>query len=381
MTSSTNKILTFFAVAVFSLLSMFGTGFSQTVPTPKPLETAPAPPGEFNELIRSAFDLYEQEKYAEAIAMSVKAAGARLTDFRPHYVAGLSYSAQEKMKSASEAFGKAISRSPGNKGLYHSKAVADLQRNAGEEGAAAARKAIELDPNFAEAYYTLGELLAIGGKDTKGAIEALRTAIKLKPSLFDAYYLLGMHLNVAGDEKGAEEVYRKAMAQDPQKMSCRFSLGRLLVKYNRLAEARVVWNERSHDKDNTDPNFITVLKRAEKLKQATDNLSQKPNDPEALVQMGLMVLDGESWSVDGRHERAIGHFKKALKIKPGFAKAQFGICKAYVELADFFKDKNKNVDEELAILKKMDAKLAAEIVEYRKNFSGPLKGFSNRQEQ
>jgi hypothetical protein len=84
MTSWTNKIVTFFAVAVFSGIFMYGTVFSQTVPTPKPLETAPAPPGEFNELIRSAFDLYEQEKYDEAIAMSVKAAGTRPTDFRPH---------------------------------------------------------------------------------------------------------------------------------------------------------------------------------------------------------------------------------------------------------------------------------------------------------
>jgi tetratricopeptide (TPR) repeat protein len=87
------------------------------------------------------------------------------------------------MKSASAAFARAISLSPGNKGLYYSKAVADRRRNASEEGAAAARKAIELDPNFAEAYYILGELL--GSKNTKESIEALRTAIRLKPDLFD----------------------------------------------------------------------------------------------------------------------------------------------------------------------------------------------------
>jgi tetratricopeptide (TPR) repeat protein len=377
MTNSTNKILTFFAVAVFSLISMFGTVFSQTVPTPEPLEAAPTPPGEFNELIRSAFDLYEQKKYDEAIAMSVKAAGARPTDFRPHYVAGLSYSAQWKMKSASEAFARAISRSPQNKGLYYSKAVADRQRNADEEGIAAARKAIELDPNFAEAYYTLGELLAMGDGDTNGAIEAYRTSIKLKPDLFNAYYQLGMHL----DKKDAEELYRKAMALDPQKMACRFSLGRILVKQGRLAEARVLWNERKYDEKNIEPAFITLLERAEKLKQVEDALAQKPEDPDALLRMGFMVMEGESWSFDGRQERAIVYFKKALALKPGFAKAQFGICKAYVELADFSKDKNKNVDEELAKLRKMDAKLADEIVEYRKNFSGPLKGFSNRQDQ
>lgn len=372
MANSTNKTVTFFAVVGFSVCIICGTVLGQT-PTP----SAPTlTDREFDELVESAYDLYKKKNHAESIALSVKAAAARPNDYRPHYITGLNQAAQWKMRSASEAYARAISLNPRNKGLYYMKAVADRHRNAGEEGAAAARKAIELDPTFAEAYYKLGELLAIGSKDKKGASEALRTAIKLKPDLFDAYYLLGMHLAVAKDEKGAEEVYRKAMAVDPQKMACRFSLGRLLVKQGRLAEARVVWNERSHDKDDTFPNFITVLKRAEKLKQATDDLAKKPIDPDALVQMGLMVMEGESWSVDGRQERAIVYFKKALAVKPDFAKAQFGICKAYVELADFSKDKNKNVDEELAKLRKMDAKLADEIAEYRKNFSGPLKGFT-----
>lgn len=377
MTSSTNKILTFFAVAVFSVLTIYGTVFSQAVPTPQPLEAVPARQGEFEELVKSAFDLYQQKKYDESLALCLKAAGMRPNDFRPHYIAGYSYSAQWKMKSASEAFARAISLNPANKRLYYFKAIADRNRNAREEGIAAATKAIELDPSFAEAYFTLGELLAMGGGDIKGAIEAYRTSIKLKPDLFDAYYHMGMHL----DPKDAEELYRKAMALDPQKMACRFSLGRVLVKQGRLAEARVLWNERKYDEVNTEPKFITLLERAEKLKQAEDALAQKPDDPEALLQMGFMVMEGESWSVDGRQERAIVYFTKALAVKPDFAKAQFGICKAYVELADFSKDKNKNVDDELAKLKKMDAKLADEIVEYRKKFSGALKGYSNRQDQ
>ena len=164
-------------------------------------------------------------------------------------------------------------------------------------------------------------------------------------------------------------------------MTHRFSLGRILVEQGRLTEARTLWEGRTSDRDNPFPNFITLLERAEKLKQATEALAQKPDDPEALLQMGLMMMEGESWSVDGRPDRAIVYFRKALEIKPNFAKAQFAICKAYVQLADFDKGKNKNVDEEIAKLRKLDNKLADEITDYRKKYSGALKTTSGTIDQ
>lgn len=103
-------------------------------------------------------------------------------------------------------------------------------------------------------------------------------------------------------------------------------------------------------------------------------LYKKTNDPETLVRMELALMDGDSSGVDEQQERAIVYFKKALEIKPGFAKAQCAICKAYIQLADTFNDKKKNVDEDPAKLKQLDPKLAKEMEDYRKNFSGGLKG-------
>lgn len=328
---------------------------------------------QFEDLLRDAWDLYKQRKFDDALAKCTKAAQLRPNDFRPYYVSGAVYMAQWKMKSASEAFAKAIELNPSEKSLYLYKSRCDRDRNAKDDAVIAARSAIKLDASYAEAYAALADALSIGATDYGEIIEAYRTTIKLKPDMLNAYKELGLYLSVANDKKGAEQVFRDVMERDPNKMVGRFDLGRLLVDEGRLKEARVVWDGRTSDKDNTFPNFIVLLERAEKKKAAEDNLARNPSSPEALVQMGLMVMDGESWVVDGRQDKAIVYFRKALDIKPNYPEAQYAICQAYVQMADTFKDKNKQADAEIAKLRKMDAKLADKITEYRKTYSGGLK--------
>ena len=120
--------------------------------------------------------------------------------------------------------------------------------------------------------------------------------------------------------------------------------------------------------DNTFTNFISVLKRAENLKHATDAAVQNPNDPQALLNLGMAIMEGDHWVVDKRQERAIVQFRRALELKPDYKEAQYQLVKAYIQLADMFSDWNKNVDAELAKLREMDAKLADELVAYRKEY-------------
>lgn len=327
---------------------------------------------DFDELLKQAVELTNQRKFEEGLAKCAAAAALRPLDHRPHYVAGQNYYFQWKMRSASEAFAKAIALSPSNKGIFLYKSKADRRRNAKDEAVAAAREAIKLDVKFAEAYFALADALSIGATDYSEIIEAYRTAIKLKPGLLDAYEQLGMFLKITKDVKGAEEVYRKAMMLDPKGMSSRFSLGRLLVDQGRLSEARELWNGRSSDVDRTFPNFITLLERAERKKAAEENLAKTPNDPKALLEFGLVLMEGESWRVDGRQEKALDYFKRALEIDPKLTAAQMAICKAFVELADLDKSKNQDLDRELAKLRALDPESADQIEAYRKKYKGAL---------
>lgn len=325
-------------------------------------------------LLATAQDLYIQKNFDEALTNCLKASTLNPQDHRPYVLAGQIYMKKHKGKSASEAFANAIRLQPKSKELYLLKAIADDFRGATEDAVAACRKALEIDPEYAEAYERLGHVLHWRAERRPEAIAAYESALKINPRLFSVYESLGETALSAEDEKRAEELFRQAMIVDPTHMSGRFGLGRLLVKQGRLAEARELWEGRSSDRDRVSPKFIDLLNRAENLKRATETLAQKPNDPDALVDMGLAVMDGEFWVSDGRQKRAIVYFKKALELRPKYAKAQYNIVKGYIEVAFMHRNENKTVDEELKKLRKLDPALAKEMEEYRKNYVGGLAG-------
>jgi tetratricopeptide (TPR) repeat protein len=142
----------------------------------------------------------------------------------------------------------------------------------------------------------------------------------------------------------------------------------MLVEQGRLKEARELWEGRTSDDDQTHPQLIQVLTWAENLARATDALAQKPDDPDALIDMGLAVMEGPSWMVDGREKRALVYFQKVLAVNPNNARAQLGIVKAYVQIARTFDSAKADLERELAKLRRMDPKLADEAEDYRKHY-------------
>ncbi|HSS19888.1 MAG TPA: tetratricopeptide repeat protein [Pyrinomonadaceae bacterium] len=326
------------------------------------------------QLLQAGLDLYRQGEFEAALVNAKKAAALEPQNYRPHLLAGLANDGLLRSKSASQEYALAILLAPQEKELYLFKAKADVARGATEEALAACRKALEIDPNYAEAYAEMGETLIGIDKRKAEAIAAFQTAIKLNPGYLGSYESLAQIFASAKDEKTAEKVYRQCIAADPRRMCGRFALGRMLLEQGRLAEARELWEGRTSDDERGRPMFIEVLKRAENVKLASQQLAAHPDDPERLVAMGFAVLEGDSWVVDGRQEKALTYFTKALKLKPDHARAQYGIIKAHIEAGDTTKKEKKELDLELARLRKLDPALADELTEYRKSYTGGLIG-------
>jgi tetratricopeptide (TPR) repeat protein len=327
---------------------------------------------EVDVLLQAAVELYNQGKFDEVLTKCAKAIALNPNDYRPHAIAGLAWVAQWKMKNASTAFATVIRLQPQRKEFYVLKAKADISLGAGDEAIAGCRKALELDPNYGEAYAAIGEALEHDEERHAEAVAAYQSALKHNPELFSVYDSLGQLFVNVKDDKRAEEVYRQGMAADPKHMGGRFQLGRLLVKQGKLIEARKLWEGRTSDEDRVMPNFIQLLTRAENMKSATEALSKNPNDPDALNDMGMAVMDGDSWVIDGRQERAMVYFRKALKIRPRFARAQYNLVKAMVQNLDHKGKDKRRVDRELSKLRTLDPALAKEMEQYRNTYQGGL---------
>lgn len=358
------KRFRFFVFSVFFAVSV-APGLAQS----QPKEST-----ESLKILQTAYAEYEAGKYQEALADCAKVLAIDPKDRRAYVLIGYVYAAQDKLKEASDSVAKAIKIDPTDKEVHLLKAQYDYRRGANQDALPSIRKAIELDPNYADAYWMLGKVLEHKIVDQPKAIEAYQKAVSINPKLYQVYASLGEVYESQDQVKNAEESYRKSIAGDPFHMAGRFNLGRILLKQKRLAEARELWEGRTSDEDNMRPTFIVELTRAENLQRATDAVAQKPDDPVALVDLGLATMEGDAWVMNSRQELALVYFQKALKLKPDYARAQYGIVKASIEMAYHRPEDNKKVDLELAKLRKLDAKLADEMVQYRKKFVGELIG-------
>ncbi len=104
------------------------------------------------------------------------------------------------------------------------------------------RKAIEIKPDFAEAYSNLGNIFNDFGKLNEAEIY-LRKAIQLKPDFVNAYNNLGNTLRKFGKLKEAEVLLRKTIKLKPDFVNAYNNLAAILQDLGKLEEAEIFLNK------------------------------------------------------------------------------------------------------------------------------------------
>ena len=104
-----------------------------------------------------------------------------------------------------------------------------------------ARRAIDLDPNYAQAW----ALLAIAqaslryhhGRDVEDGLAAAEEALRLNPQLAAAYSVRARHIAEQGDFERAETEIRRGLELDPNSWEVNREAARLLMQRRRVEEA------------------------------------------------------------------------------------------------------------------------------------------------
>ncbi|MBF0462748.1 MAG: tetratricopeptide repeat protein, partial [Magnetococcales bacterium] len=111
------------------------------------------------------------------------------------------------------------------------------------------RHAVYLQPDYAEAHYNLGNLLKSLHRPAE-AETAYRQAIQIRPDYAEAHNNLGVLLHGLHRLIEAEAAYRQTLACQPNDAGALFNLGNLLHTLHRPAEAEIAYRQAIHNQPN-----------------------------------------------------------------------------------------------------------------------------------
>jgi tetratricopeptide (TPR) repeat protein len=136
------------------------------------------------------------------------------------------------LRQALEMFTKAISKDPhyamAHSGLadcYSYLALFESKQDSLKKSFVASRRALELDPELAEAYASLGLAQALAGHSIEETDQAFEMAIRLNPGLFEAFYFYGYGCRIQKRWKKAAQLFEKAAAISPDDYQVQNHLG------------------------------------------------------------------------------------------------------------------------------------------------------------
>jgi TolB-like protein/DNA-binding winged helix-turn-helix (wHTH) protein/Tfp pilus assembly protein PilF len=177
-------------------------------------------------------------------------------------------------------------------------------------------EAIKRDPNFAPAYVGLGNAyLQLGmEKERAEAVSAAGKALELDPDLAEAHVLLADVYEEQWRWAEAEAEYRRAIELNPNDGDAHAGLAFWFLSHGRTEEA-LAWERRGRELDpvsvhGTDVGLVLFCSRRydEAIREYQNVLTLKPDALGSLWQLGMTL------TVKGQPEQAIPVLEKAISV-------------------------------------------------------------------
>lgn len=212
----------------------------------------------------------------------------------------------------------------------YSQGVALLSRDDFERALPFFVKAVELDPNYTEAWYQAGYCYGVLGRHTE-SLQASQRAAKLRPDWAATYLNIGASSFALGQFREAVDAYRQSIRLDNDSADTQYALGLSLNKLNRTDEE------------------ILALKRAITLKPDHAGAVEKLGDaymkqkkwaeaaavfeqlraykPDATTYNSL----GEAYFELNKMDEGLSAFNAAVGYDPDFDRARYNLGRTYIK--------------------------------------------------
>lgn len=193
-----------------------------------------------------------------AISLSLQILRAAPQDFDAHHILGLSEFRRGNLREAADHLERAAQIAPHNPFVPNNLSLVYLRLERLELAERCARAALELDPQLADAYNNLGQVLAAKGRSAD-AVAAYRKAVALSPRTALFHFNLGVGLQAdSGDPQEVENCYRRALDLAPDFAPALANLGTLYLQRRQWNEA---WSYlvRANLADPGNPQIMTNL--------------------------------------------------------------------------------------------------------------------------
>jgi tetratricopeptide (TPR) repeat protein len=185
-----------------------------------------------------------------------------------------------------------------NNVAHNNLGTALLQMGRVDEAAIHFQKALEVQPQYAEARNNLGNVFFQKGRVDE-AVADYQRALEINPKLPLARYNLGVAFLQKGRVSEAAGHFQGALQIEPDFVKAHYNLGITLVQLGRVSEAIGHYNKA---------------------------LEINPNYAEAEYNLGIALLQ------IGRLNEAVSHYNKALVINPNYVEAHNNLGTALVQL-------------------------------------------------
>ncbi|MHB0959898.1 MAG: tetratricopeptide repeat protein, partial [Pirellulaceae bacterium] len=185
-----------------------------------------------------------------------------------------------------------------------------------DEAVASYRRAVTIQPDYADAHFNLGNALTGLGHHVE-AVASYRCAVQLQPDFAQAHNNLGNALRAVGQLNDALASYQQAVAVQPDYADAHNNLGNALRDLGQLQAAEASYDRALVIQPNhaeAHNNLANVLRDMGRPHDAVLSyqraLALKPNHANAHHNLGNALQDL------GRLEEALAQFQRAVSIEP-----------------------------------------------------------------